>query len=290
MPNRPHGFKRLVLALQLAAPDRGLRAAAELADLLQVELLGLCLQDRALRDLAGLPFAKELRGLSAGWQPIGLEQMSRDLELAARGLERMFDAAAKQLSTTARFEVMHGRLAESIAAISRSGDIFAVMEPASPAERASPQFAWLTEAAFKSTSAVLLVPQHIVRSKGPIVAIAAMPDDPSIHAAAALAMTAKEELVIIDADHHQNSIDTALLSGGETALKVEQFTAAKTAFPDPATCTQAFRYVQERLIVMTRGAFDDSVASIIAYARRVPVLVIEPPKREDVPANENTAA
>lgn len=290
MPNRPHGFKRLVLALQPAAPDRGLQVAAELADLLQVELLGLCLEDSGLRDLAGLPFAKEFRGLSAGWQPIDLERLSRDLELAARGLERMFDAAVKELSTTARFEVMRGRLAESIAAISRSGDIFVVMEPVSPAERATSQFAGLSEAAFSSTAAVLLVPQRIVRRKGPIVAIAAMPDDPSIHAAAALAIAAKEELVIIDANHHQVSIDTARLSGGETGLKVAQLVAAKTAFPDPAACTQAFRHLQERLIVMTRGAFDDSVASIIASARRVPVLVIEPPKREDVPGSESAAA
>lgn len=289
MPKRPHGFKRLVLALQLAAPDRGLQVAAELADLLQVELLGLCLEDSALRNLAGLPFAKEFRGLSAGWQPIGLEQLSRDLELAARGLERMFDAAAKELSTTARFEVMRGRLAESVAAISRSGDIFVVMEPASPAERASSQFAWLTEAAFKSTSAVLLLPQRIVRNKGPVVAIAAMPDDPSIHAAAALAVAAGEELVIIDADHQQVSIDTAPLSGGETGLKVEQLTAAKSAFPDPAACTQAFRHLQERLIVMTHGAFDDSVASIIASTRQVPVLVIEPPKHEDAAAMQSAA-
>lgn len=280
MPNLPHGFKRLVLALQTAAPDRGLQVVAELADLLQVELLGLCLEDSGLRDLAGLPFAKEFRGLSAGWQPIDLKRLSRDLDLAARGLERMFDAAVRELSTTARFEVLRGRLTESIAAISRSGDILVIMEPVSPAERATSQFTWLSEAAFSSAAAVLLVPQRIVRSRGPIVAIAAMPDDPSIHAGAAFAVAAKEELVIIDANHHQVSIDAPRLSGREVRLKVEQLTAAKTAFPDPAACTQAFGHLQERLIVMTRGAFDDSAASIIASARQVPVLVIEPPISE----------
>ena len=53
--------------------------------------------------------------------------------------------------------------------------------------------------------------------------------------------------------------------------------AAKTALPDPAICAQAFRQTQERLVVMTRGAFEDATASAIAAARRVPVLVIEPP-------------
>ena len=54
--------------------------------------------------------------------------------------------------------------------------------------------------------------------------------------------------------------------------------ATKIALPDPATCAQAFRHMQERLVVMTRGAFADAaVASTIAAARRVPVLVVEPP-------------
>jgi hypothetical protein len=35
--------------------------------------------------------------------------------------------------------------------------------------------------------------------------------------------------------------------------------------------------MQERLVVMTRGAFADGVALTIAAARRVPVLVVEPP-------------
>ena len=67
------------------------------------------------------------------------------------------------------------------------------------------------------------------------------------------------------------------LSRSRLGLAVERISAARTALPDPAICAQAFRQTQERLVVMTRGAFEDATASTIAAARRVPVLVIEPP-------------
>jgi hypothetical protein len=63
----------------------------------------------------------------------------------------------------------------------------------------------------------------------------------------------------------------------DTGLRIKRVAAPKIALPDPATCAQAFRQMQERLVVMTRGAFADGVASMIAAARRVPVLVVEPP-------------
>jgi len=127
-----------------------------------------------------------------------------------------------------------------------------IVEPVSAAERMTQQFAWFMLAAFDSAAAVMSVPSQVARTKGSIVAIAATPDDASIHAAAAIALAAKEELVVLG--------------------------AKGIALADPAICAQAFRHTQERLVVMTRGAFEDSAASTIAAARRVPVLIIEPPE------------
>jgi hypothetical protein len=276
MPERPHSFKRLVLGLQPSAPDRTMQLAVELADLLHLDLLGLFLEDTSLRDFAGIPFAREFRSLGGGWHAIDLDRLSYDFELAARNIERMFTQAAKRLPTRSQFEIVRGPLAKTFASVSTADDIVMIVEPVSAAERATQQFIWLLQAAFRSAGAVMLVPPSIVRSNGPVVAIAATPDDPSIHAAAAIAIAAKEKLVIIEADgrdandHHVHSLAT-------DDLAVERISAARTALPDPAICAQAFRQTQERLIVMTRGAFEDATASTIAAARRVPVLVIEPP-------------
>lgn len=251
MPERPHSFKRLVLGLQPSASDRTMQLAVELADLLHLDLLGLFLEDTSLRDLAGIPFAREFRSLGGGWHAIDLGRLSHDFELAARNIERMFTQAAKRLPTRSQFEVVRGPLAKTFASVPPTDDIVMIVEPVSAAERATQQFAWLVKAAFQSAAAVMLVPPQIARTKGPIVAIVATPDDPSIHTAAAIAVAAKEELVVIE--------------------------ARGLALPDPAICAQAFHQSQERLIVMTRGAFENGAASTIAAARRVSVLVIEPP-------------
>jgi hypothetical protein len=276
MPKDQHSYRRLVLGLQPSVPDDTMRIAVELADLLHLDLLGLLLEDTSLRDLANIPFAREFRPLGGGWHSIDLDRLSRDFELAARNIERMFTEAAKHIATSYQFDVARGPMTKTIASISRTDDIIMIVEPLSQAERASQQFSWLLQAAFRSAGAVMLVPPQIIRTKGPVVAIAAMPDDPSVHAAAAIAIAAKEELVIIEADGLDADAPLISTLATDTGLTIKRVAATKIALPDPATCAQAFRQMQERLVVMTRGVFDDGVASAIAAARRVPVLVIEP--------------
>lgn len=276
MPKEPHSFKRLVLGLQPGAHDRTMQLAVELADLLHLDLLGLFLEDTNLRDLASIPFSREFRSLGGGWHTIDLDQLSHDFELAARSIERKFVSAAKHLLTGYQFEVARGPMAKTFTTFSRIDDIVMIVEPQSPAERATQQFSWLLEAAFRSAAAVMLVPSHIARAKGPVVAIVTSPDDSSIDAAAAIALAAKEELVIIEADGRDID-DTRLrkLAAG-TDLIIKRVAADRPGLADPAACALAFRQIQERLIVMTRGALADRTASAIAAARRVPVLVVEP--------------
>lgn len=282
MSGQPRIFKRLVLGLQPGAHDRTMHLAVELADLLHLDLLGLFLEDSSLRDLAGIPFSREFRPLGGGWHVIDLDRLLRDFELAGRSIERKFMGAAKRLRTGYQFEVARGSLAKTFASLSRRGDIVMIVEPRSPAERATQQFAWLLEAAFRSAAAVMLVPPQIVRARGAVVAIATSPDDPSIHAAAAIASAAKEELVIIAADGHGADVRIRKLAA-DTGLSIEHVAVAGLKLSDPAACALAFRQIQERLIVMTRSAFADQAASEIAAARRVPVLVVEP---EQVVADE----
>ncbi len=278
MPIQSPSFKRLVLGLQPSAADHTVRVAVELADLLQVELLGLFLDDSSLRHLAHLPFAREFRGPAAGWQRMDIERVSRDLQAAADSLKRIFEQATRQLETAARFEVARGSLAESVAAVSRADDIFVVTEPINPAERMTSQFALLSKAAFQSAAAVLLVPSRVARSKGPIVAIATKPNDTSIAAAAFFAIVTKEALTILHVDQVQGLDDEIRKIVAEGRLRIEQISAARRILADPATCARAFGHLQERLIVMSRGGFDAAVASAIAAARQVPVLILDRPQ------------
>lgn len=276
MPAGSHRYKRVVLGLALSAPDRTLRLAVELAELLQVDLLGLFLEDPGLRDLAGIPFAREFRPLGGGWHPIDLDRISRDLELAARSIERFFMEAASSLPTKYEFEVVRGRTSETIASISRASDIVIVAQPMSPAERATQQFFALMEAAFRSVAAVLVVPPQIARTTGAVVAVAATPDDPSVETAAAFALAAKESLIVLETG--VGGYDDLRLRelADATGLAIRRIAAGHVSLSDPAACAHAFHTVEERLVVMTRSAISHEVALSIAASRRVPVLVVEP--------------
>jgi hypothetical protein len=276
MMAEPHSFRRLVLGLQPRAPDHAMQFAIELAELLNLELLGVFLEDTSLQDLASMPFARELRPLGGGWHPIDTSQLSRDLELAAQKAERTFAAAAKRLATEWRFEVARGPMAASIATVSQASDIVVIGEPMSAAERATQQFSWLIDAAFRSAAAVLVVPTRIARVEGPVVAVAATPDDPSIAVAADIAIAADEELVVVDVC--ENVIDETRIEALGTAkgFKIRHGISGRIAKADTASLLQALHPLRERLVVMTRSPSDGQAASVVAAERRVPVLVVEP--------------
>lgn len=276
----PHSFKRVILGLQPRSPNRTMRFAVELADLLHLELLGLFLEDNSLRDLASMPFAREFRPLGGSWQPIDIDRLSQELELAARSAERIFAEATKRLHTRSEFETVRGPTAETIASVLRASDIVMIVEPVSPVERATQQFLWLVEAAFRSAAAVMLVPRRVARTTGPIAAVAAAPDDPTIHAAAAIAIAAKEELIILETYERDGDDASIRKLATDTGLTVKRVPAVKEKLSDPAVLP----HLRERLIVMARGVFEEDGASMIAATRHVPVLVIEPPQAADANA------
>jgi len=285
MPAELHSFRRLVLGLQSSAPDPAMRLAVEMAELLDLDLLGLFLEDASLRDLAGIPFAREFRLLGGGWHSLDLDRLVHDLEVAARGMERSFTQAARSLSKRSQFEVMRGRVAEAITSISNTGDIVMIVEPTSAADRVSGQFSWLVEAAFRSAAAVMLVPSRIVRTKGPIVAVAMTGDHPTIAAAAAIAVAAKETLIVIGPGGWDREKPRIAQLAAKTGLTIQHVTAGDLS-PDPTVCLKAMGHLQERLVVMTHLPFDGATTSAIASARQVPVLVIEP---ERLPPGEGAS-
>lgn len=276
MPKAPHSFKRLVLGLQPTAPDRSVQLAAALAEMLDLELLGLFLEDESLRDLAAFPFARELRMLGGGWHPLNLEGLSRELELAARSAERAFTQAVKHLSMHCQFEVRRGAVATTIATVSQTSDIVLIVEPASVAERTTAQFSRLLQAAFGSGAAVMIAPTRIARVRGPIVAIAAAADDPGIAVAATISQAVNETLIVLDIG--QPAIDDERLRSlaSETGLRVRHVVAKEAAHADPATWARMLRPLHERLIVMTRGVADERTVPILTAERQVPVLLLEP--------------
>jgi len=281
MPTELHIFRRLVLGLQLRASDISMQYAAELAGLLRLDLVGLFFEDTSLKHLAAIPFAREIRPLGGDWHPIDIDRLARDIDAVAHGIERIFTDAAKRLATRHQFEIVRGPLAETLLSMSRSDDIVMIVEPLSAAERATQQFVGLMQAAFRSRAAVLIVPPRIVRNKGPVVAIATGADDPSIRAAAAIASAAGEALAVVDIGATMTDETRLQALAGEVGVTITHIKAGAAGRARPAETLAPLR---ERLVVVTRDVVADQAAAALASARRVPVLVIEPPATAAAPA------
>lgn len=289
MPMETHNFKRLVLGLQPNVSNRSMRLAVDFADLLQLDLLGLLIEDTSLKNLANMPFAREFRPLGGGWHPIDLEKVSREFELAAGSIQRMFAEATRRLTTPYQFDIARGPTAESIASISRADDIVMIAEPPGLGERVTQQFTWLRQAAFRSAAAVVLVPQQIARTKGPIVAITSSPSDPSIRVAAAIAIAAKEDLIILDICETAMEDRSVHALAEKLGLTIRHVVVGSSLRSRLTALLPEYLPLQERLAVVTRGVFQNGEASAIAATRRVPVLVIEPMQANQPPTSTETA-
>jgi hypothetical protein len=247
-------FKRIVLSLHRSMPEEAaIGAAAEFAHLLCLELVGLFAEDPNLIALAGLPFGRELRLLERRWQPIDAGQLAKDMAAAAARAQRVFVEKAAAMSLAADFRSVKGSISELVESLLRAGDIIAVSLPESGADRATVQYARLLQTALRSAAGALLVPSPIARHAGAIAALAASPEDPCVRVARGIAAAAKEDFIMVTG---AESIRGGRILGAVSAL----------------------RGLSERLVVVSRGAIDEAQIPTIAFARRVPVLVVEATK------------
>lgn len=270
-------YKRVVLSLHHNALDApSIAFAAELSELLQLDLHGLFVQDESLYHLAGHAGLRELATFGLEWRPMDLGQLSLELSSSARAAERLFAQAAGRLRAASRFEVVRGQVAKTIAAMSRETDIVMVCGPRSPAERLVQPFCTVLDAAFRSTAAVLLVPRTMARRQGPVVALAGGPEDPAIRSAAAIARAAREKLIVFDAGGSLSP--SALQALGEWEPTTEIRALPRKALGGARPLADALGSLKERLIVLTRDAVfpDGERLNDLLEARRVPLLVIEP--------------
>jgi hypothetical protein len=274
-------FKRMVLGLPQSASDYPMVGMiAKLAELLHLSLVGMFMDDRSLMHIAGLSCVRELRSVSAGWQPIDIDTLATELDRGAATAHRLFTEAVQSCSVETSFRVEKGLAGDVIGALATAQDIIVVIEPKNPAERVTQQFTRLVGAAFQAAAAVMVVPSRIARFAGPIIAVARNPEDSSINVAVRLAAAAREKLVIVgpsDILGLSSSISNLTLSVG----------APVELAPIPAplkmmTVAGDLRRWNERLVVMSRGTLKDSEALALASFRSIPVVITEPPRAADV--------
>ena len=271
-------YKRVVMGLHQSTPDRAtVRLAAEFAGLLRLDLMGLFIEDPGMFAPAQRPGAREFQLLGRRWRPLESESLTRDIELCALSARRMLDETAKTLGVPSRFEVVRAALREAMTAVSQASDIVIIAEPRNPAERAIAPFPQLVKAAFESAATVLYLPRRIARVRGPVVAIATSPDDPSLAIAESIAAAAQESLIVIESFKREDEAAPGI--AGAAGIPAARLSVARSALGDIRSLSSAIGGLHERMIVVTRGAVgagDGDRPAELAALQSVPVLLVEP--------------
>jgi len=262
-------FERMVVSLpQGTGSKSGIRTAADLAEFLNIELLGTFIADANLRSLIGLP-GRELRMLDLQWQPIDLTRISRDLEDITDFVRSRFIESVGNRAVKTSFDVIAG--AHILGSLIRAGDIVAILEPTHPGERITQQFAGLIDVAFGKAAAILVVPRRVLRTSGPIVAVATSNDDPSIRAALEITAALKERLIIVSQSGIPPSAEI-LDRARQLGVQVEQHTSDTAPIGGAAAPHQS----KERLRVTSRVQRASDTHSLFSTLAGVPLLIIEP--------------
>ena len=175
-------YRRVVVRVrESAAPAPAFRLAAELAQLLELDLEGVFIEDEALLALAGLPFAREISLPGHTWQALDPARILEDFREGAERTRRLLAEAAARLGMASGFSVLRGDPG-AIAAQSLATDILVIT--GTPAD----------ETAWRSGAAIMLVP---LRPRAAAGAIAVTPGRASLATAASLARRANQDLVLI---------------------------------------------------------------------------------------------
>jgi hypothetical protein len=270
-------FKRVLLPVPHEAMDEAAsRMAVDFAKQLDLDVLGFFVEDMDMLALGELPFVRELRSLEGGWMAIDSERLATEARLAAQRAERRFLEMAERVGAKSMFKLVQGTAADAIASLSRAGDIVIIGESLNPADKLSHSQSQLTESALQSEASVMLVPSRIAQQRGPIAVIAAAPDEAGVGAALSIAGATKTDLVIVNTGERPGSdwvIPSAAVPPG---VEVRLIQARSSATAMGTTLSSRLEFANERLLIMTHGTWEDSLALAFAAERRVPVLIIEP--------------
>jgi len=276
-------YKRMVVGVPQSMPNLpALQSAASLAEFLHIELLAALVGDAGLLELAAASAARELDMLGQQWRTIDPAQLSRDVESAVQLARRGFAESVSRYNVRSTLDIVTG--ADAMASLVRADDIVAVIEPHHPGERITRQFTALLDAAFGTEAAVLAVPHRVTRTAGPVLALAAGPDDPSIRIALEIAAALKERLIAATragARLPQDIIDAAQRLG----VPLEQI-AAGGSLSGVSGLAPSLTRTRERLRVTTRSALSADIARLFADLHGVPLLVTGSDREEPAAAKE----
>jgi hypothetical protein len=170
----PGPFSRIVLGLGARPSPSALAMAADLAQAMRLQLLGLFIEDDDLLHMAGLPFAREIAYPSARSRPIDPAAMERALQASAHAARQALQHRLAGLPVNWAFEVVRGPVVTRLLASVVQTDLIVLAAPAGTATGAMPGSGAIVMSLRAARAALMLVRED--RPRGQPVAVLASPD------------------------------------------------------------------------------------------------------------------
>ena len=120
-------IKRIAVAIDCSPHSRAsLSAAAEIAGLLQAELLGIFVEDINLIRMAELPFSQEIHLHTARSEPLDSLKLERLLKLQAKEAHELFMQTAERFGIPHTFRKLRGLVSAEVLAAALETDLLAM--------------------------------------------------------------------------------------------------------------------------------------------------------------------
>lgn len=259
--------------------DRVIGIACDLAAAIQAELHGLLVEDEALDDLSGLPFAHTVLPGRARPEALNPELLRQAYERQAASCRRTLSARAGGSQVTWSLDTARGHgTAEFLARISRSDLV--VLQQHSLGQSIRDLIGQARSAAVVA-SGVVLIGRRIGRESGPVVAI----DDGDEAGAETITLTARlarrlgasvELFIIADDDRSARRIEARAMAllGGVPVTAVRRFADRQDGALEDALGRSAPRFV----VADIEGApfRDNETAVRVIRAALAPIILIKP--------------
>lgn len=274
----PIVFKRALFSFDVASSSAlALDVAARFAELLRLDLMGLFIVDETLQAAAAYPGAREFLAGQGSWRAIDPTQLQHELESAVKGAERLFTSKATARQVVSSFRVLRGKTDDTLRTLAMTNDILIVTEPNRATAFLTQTASLVMDAAIQSSASVLLIPATARVQGGPVMAIAASNDDPSVDVAALIAAAAGERLIITEM--FDRGVEDGVPRSDPHVSSVSRVRAGEALEKDPGLLFGLIGRPTESLIVYTRrlNDFGMDFPLLLAKQRNVPLLILEPP-------------
>jgi hypothetical protein len=265
-------YRRVVVTVREGTAP-ALRLAAELAQLLELELEGVFVEDEALLTLAALPFARELRLPGHTWQALDPARMLEDFQQAAERARQLLADAAARLGIASGFSVLRG---DPAAAAMRSGAGDILVLAASGSAHLPGMLPSAGEAAWHAHAGIMLVPPRIADRRGAIALAVAAASQVGLEIAAAIASRTAEGLLLIVPEQgiQPGAAEATLREAGFPSSRIQRRRVWRL---DAAEIAAVVRAGGARLLVLDRAGLPDNAPGFLARLMTemgVPVLVV----------------